>query len=110
MATIEQQGIPLRPYHVIVSESLEYYVEASLTDVPCRDGARVKMRQVLEPAGSGASDQPGEDDLAMNVVETRTFLCAAPRLRASNSVTQSTTEVHGGLNPRRLQPESISEG
>ena len=109
MTAIAQQNLQLRPYHVIVSESLEYYVEASLSDLPCRDGARVKTRQVLEAGYSGDQPQTEDEDLAMNLVETRTFLCAVPRLRSSNSVTQSTTEVHGGLNPRRVQLQSVSE-
>ena len=105
MATIAQQGLPLRPYDVIVSESLEYLVQASLSDIPCRDGARVKTRQVLEPAVYTDESQPDTEDenLVMTLVIARTFLCAVPRLRACDSVTQSTTEAHrGGLNPRRV--------
>lgn len=105
MATIAQQGLPLRPYDVIVSESLEYLVQASLSDIPCRDGARMKTRQVLEPAVYADESQPDteDEDLVMTLVIARTFLCAVPRLRACDSVTQSTTEAHrGGLNPRRV--------
>eukprot|EP00438_Fugacium_kawagutii_P014813 Skav234787 [mRNA] locus=scaffold69:69756:70532:+ [translate_table: standard] len=102
MATIVQQDVQLRPHHVIVSESLEHDVEASLSDLPCRDGARVKRRGVLEATYAGDQSE-AEEDLAMDLVADRTFLCAVPRLRASNSVTQSTTEAHGGLNPRRFQ-------
>ena len=123
MDMILKENLELRPYHVIVSESLEYYVEASLSDVPCRDGARVKDRKVLESAGYTGGDGPhaGEDEpqphpaadddgVAMDLAPIRTFLCFLPRLRASKSVTQSTTEVHGGgVNPRRFQAASISE-
>jgi hypothetical protein len=44
---ITQCGILLRPYHVIVSEHFEDQVEACLTDLPYRQGARVKHRSVL---------------------------------------------------------------
>ncbi len=32
----------------------------------------------------------------------RTFLCFVRRLRNPDSVNQSTTEAHGGVNPRRV--------
>ena len=97
MASVKQKGWTLRPYHVIVAESLEYYLDVSLSDLPCRDGAGVKKRQALV-----------EPEYAL--VEERTFLCCIRRLPAPKRFTQSTTEAHGGgLNPRRVQPESISE-
>jgi hypothetical protein len=121
MTAVSENNIELRPYHVIVSSSLEYNVEACLADVPCRQGARVKRRRVLGQA-SRSSFEHGTDDLGRDVQmppgeaitdevanETeqayevrRTFLCRARKLRQANSVNQSTTEIHGGgLNPRR---------
>ena len=124
MAAVSGQKIELRPFHVIVSASLEYYVEAALSDLPCRDGARVKRRQVLETKGghtgeetcgeneaatrAGAHPDEGVEEATMVFTEDRTFLCFVPRLRNPNSVTQSTTEAHGGLNPRRLAAVSLA--
>merc|ERR1712032_1510826 len=45
----------------------------------------------------------------MVLCDTRTFLCYVPRLSNSNSVTQSTTEAHGGVNPRRFNSMSLSD-
>lgn len=122
LVDICERGIDLRPFHVIVAESFQYHVEASLADVPCRQGARVKRHHVLhevatevstaEDAGVQASaeshfDAQGreeaDEDEDIAVVISRTFLCVARRLRNPESVTQSTTEVHSqALNPRRV--------
>merc|ERR1712125_141368 len=48
MTALSRSEVDLRPYHVIVSSSLEYNIEACLADVPCREGARVKRRRVLD--------------------------------------------------------------
>ena len=46
---VEKIGIGLRPYHVIVSESLKYLTEASLADLSFRqsNGAFVKCRYAV---------------------------------------------------------------
>jgi len=138
---IFEQGIHLRPYHVLVAESLEYHVEASLADLSYRQGARVRKRQVFANVDISSSQEHDEapsraamvrgavwcatrlrmrprsseisKDNMPNVesketvdipfVTQRTFICEAPYWRNQQSVTQSTTEVHGGgLNPRRV--------
>jgi len=114
MGAVSQSEIQLRPYRVVVVASLEYNVEACLADIPCRDGARVKRRRTIHRVavenphydlGEGHSVETGTED-ATGQAEfdvQRTFLCETKRLRQPNSVTQSTTEAHGGgLNPRRV--------
>lgn len=126
LVAVVERGIELRPFHVIVAETLESSVEASLTDIPCRQGARVRSRGVLgevpteprvarpEAGGAGETSSPtggggSWQDVDIPLAESRTFLCAVPRLRNPESVTQSTTEAHnGGVNPRRLQAPSSS--
>lgn len=125
LVAVAQRGIGLRPFHVVVAESLLQYVELSLADIPCRQGARVRNRHSLGdlPRGRGQAseseavdgehvqegqecrDNAGHDGSVEWPLEVkRTFLCAVQRLRNPNSVPQSTTEAHGGgLNPRRLR-------
>lgn len=92
----------LRPYHVIVAESLEYHVEACLNDLSHRQRPRVKESKPIA-TGSDETLQVGE--------VKRTFLCEVRRYRKPGSVTQSTTEAHsGGLNPRRaILPSAASD-
>lgn len=113
---IVQDGVHLRPYHVVVCESLLYQVEASLADLPYRQGARVRRQKVLANAEVLVPEEPDEvmsadeepeggteDANDIPLVVSKTFLCVAPCRRNQDSVTQSTTEVHGGgLNPRRV--------
>jgi len=119
---LSRSEVSLRPYHVVVSSSLECNVEACLADVPCREGARVKRRRILDhvalenPRQDGrqeAQDQTWIEDGAGEVgVEfdiQRTFICETTRRRQPNSVAQSTTEAHGGgLNPRRVASQAMS--
>lgn len=94
-------------------------MQASLEDLSYRQGARIRKRHPLTEAAttppntttSNAENEEGgaeagtpEDAYCVR----RTFLCEATRLRNPASVTQSTTEAHGGpyggkgLNPRRV--------
>lgn len=133
LVAVAQRGIGLRPFHVVVAQSLLQYVELSLADIPCRQGARVRNRHSLGdlPTGSGQASAPeaaegehaseghdggdnaGRDDSVEWPLEVRrTFLCVVQRLRNPTSIPQSTTEAHGGgLNPRRLlaAPSSSNE-
>lgn len=127
-----EQGFNLRPFNVVVAESLEYNVQACLEDLSHRQGARVKNRTELHEVALAAdacaemSEGCAEEDTAEDVFDvsdfdkdcwegfpfavSRTFLCVAPRLRNSQSVTQSTTEAHdGGRNPRRVLMASSSD-
>jgi len=137
-ATIQYLDISqqrLRPYHVVVAQSLEYLVEESLSGTACRQGARIKKRIFLgsgesqkrarvEPEGETRTQgrQDSEDGApmvnnnevnfaSMGLDTKRTFLCCLPRLREARTVNQSTTEAttNGGLNPRRLQDLSLSD-
>jgi len=125
-------GMELRPYHVIVAQSLEHLVEESLVQVPRQLKVKLKSRTVVDCVGEsridvGAQQAGPPQDLASSTDPSlivlssskerfvdigdvgfaeffdvhRTFLCQAMPLRSSASVTQSTTEAHGGVNPRR---------
>lgn len=119
-SALSQSEVELRPYHVVVSASLEYNVEACLADIPCRDGARVKRRRTIHHVAAENPHQVlGKDHPVHTEVEDatsesefdtqRTFLCETKRLRQPNSVTQSTTEANGGgMNPRRVTMQGTS--
>lgn len=131
MGAIFEHQVDLRPYHVIVCQSLEYHVDACLADLSCRQGARVRKRHSLVEASAvapevfsasassidaehdGGCSTEGEEDASSSVDALdvkRTFICASRRLRNPESVTQSTTEVcSGGLNPRRVMEACASE-
>jgi len=129
LVAVVEQGFELRPFHVIVAESFDYYVEACLADLSYRQGARVKLRTVIHEVAAAADEgtvMPEEEweeevsnDSLVNeeqnipLVIRKTFICAvsaAPRWRNPQSVTQSTTEVHsGGMNPRRICVPSLSD-
>lgn len=128
---------PLRPYHVVVAASLQHLVDECLSGIPCRKGARIKKRVTLGGAQSGKlvksheeqsggrkeAGSDGEDvtigessqsalEMPIVVCEHRTFICCLPRfpyLRDATAVSQSTTEAHGGLNPRRIMAMSLSD-
>jgi len=137
---LESLEKPLRPYHVVVTASVQHLVEESLSGMPCRQGARIKKRIALGSAQSGKRVKPNDKEfsdhakekegsntsehdeeacelsqdaveLPMVVCAQRTFICCLPRfprLRDANSVTQSTTAAHGGINPRRVMGISLS--
>jgi len=110
---------PLRASHVIISESLLPCLEAAVSRIPSSKNVRVKteciqdiggipvqtQRAELQSEQSKSHEQDDEEEdqdweYVWNV--ERTFLCFVPELRDPKSVTQSTTEVHGGgVNPRR---------
>jgi len=119
-AMLALHGRMLRPYHVIVAASLESQVMDCLATISCRSGARVRNRQVLNtetsqepsprlgnreqrlpPVEPSSEESPTDDCAIVHLVQSRTFLCVAPLMRHSDSVTQSTTEMHAGTNPRR---------
>jgi len=108
---VREQGISLRASHVIASESILHLIEASIADIPSQKNVRVKKDAVVElTSASGASlgeaplDATDKDDSLHHIFQVeRTFICVTQRvLRSAHSVNQSKTEVHGGLNPRRL--------
>lgn len=79
--------------HVIVSESWEPIVMAAVNAATShRDNVRVRNAETLAYIGHGEE---------LPIVVERTFLSLPHQMRNSDSVTQSTTSVHGGVNPRR---------
>ena len=92
------QGRDVKNGHVVVSARWEASLELALT-------AGVRHREILAVPPT-KQRKMGTDEKAERI--TRTFLCYGPPLRSIDSVTESTTEAHGGLNPRRLQHLDIS--
>ena len=91
-------GRDVKSGHVVVSASLDGALELAVT-------AGVRKREIL----AVAAKEP-------KIIETfewaesisRTFLCWSAPLRTLDSVTESTTEAHGGRNPRRYQHHALS--
>jgi len=125
----------LRPWHILVSESLEPAVQAALDSLPCRAGARVKQRSVItslpdsgSPVGRPRAKRwwslcsrrlSHQQSLNVYIHATddaeaprfplcvkRTFICRQAILRDARAVVNSSTEAHGGINPRRLPVSS----
>lgn len=84
----------LRPYHVVVSSDMESLVMEAVGKIPCRSKVKLRSREtVYEPH---------------DVHIRNTFLTGPERvLRNTESVTNSTTEAHRGLNPRRVELNRI---
>lgn len=87
MTIIAARGI--KSHDIVVSESLEYHVEAALMSIPGR----------FRPSRGTSTLGPLPSPWVF--AEERTFLAFIPRQRAASSVVQSTGEVHGAPNPRR---------
>lgn len=87
---IRRLHLDLKCYNVVVSETLLPLVEDALLGIPSRRNVRIREAQVIGYAESEAF-----------WIVQNTFLAAVHPMRASTSVVQSTTEAHGGINPRR---------
>merc|ERR1711874_739437 len=109
----------LHPFHIIITESLEYLLDEILMSFPFKRRPRLKAgdqgRQIvsmsstceMEASSSGirnsscmlseSTDQSGDDCQSTcmldGFIESRTFICESPQLRNADSVVQSTTEV-----------------
>jgi len=93
---------------VIVSEGFEYLLQAAIATIS--RGAWAKSRNIVEGSRSGSSSScsmhvetgtDSEQQFGFDLVCSRTFLHFEPTPLNANSVVQSTTELHGGMNPRR---------
>jgi len=84
----------LHPFHIVISESLEYLLEEILAAIPCRRRPRQKVgsRKLVAAAVAVAAEQQTEDEVFV-LCERRTFLCISPVLRPPGTVAQSTTEA-----------------
>eukprot|EP00933_Yihiella_yeosuensis_P054760 TRINITY_DN53313_c0_g1_i1.p1 TRINITY_DN53313_c0_g1~~TRINITY_DN53313_c0_g1_i1.p1 ORF type:complete len:510 (-),score=81.57 TRINITY_DN53313_c0_g1_i1:250-1716(-) len=110
----------LRTSHVIIAESLLPALEASIGAIAHKKNVRPKKSSVMTLVSIGktvstssSSDGYCEAKAASGTDETEaeqwdilfkvegTFLTFAKAPRNSGSVNQSTTEAHGGSNPRR---------
>lgn len=116
MASLPRTWVKLNCFYIIVAESLEYLVEETLSGIG--KGAWGKTREMLplssptDDATVDANELPEESDsdgdTTPRILE-RTFLTFGKKpLRNSDSIEQSTTEVHGGSkNPRLVLPTDI---
>ena len=134
-------GTELRPYNVVIAETLEYLVEEILEKRSFKKRPRPKSpRQVLEMARSSAcvhsdetinsSEAPEGDGTAgtqatgwpnptpegaepesaadfagavqWSIIVSRTFVQVVPTLQDCCTVVQSSSELVGVLNPRRV--------
>eukprot|EP00928_Gymnodinium_smaydae_P099645 TRINITY_DN9569_c0_g1_i1.p1 TRINITY_DN9569_c0_g1~~TRINITY_DN9569_c0_g1_i1.p1 ORF type:complete len:590 (-),score=47.84 TRINITY_DN9569_c0_g1_i1:229-1998(-) len=87
-AAMEHTQGHLRPHHVITTERYESKVAQVISKLPSRSNVRLRRKMpIFNPH---------------TVQVTRTFLEVPERmLRNATSVTGSTSEAHGALNPRR---------
>jgi len=83
--------ISLRPYHIIVQETFYPLLIEAISHVRSRAGARVTDSRML--------GYVGPDDAF--VIENTFFSGTPSPMRNPQSVVQSTTAVHGAVNPRR---------
>merc|ERR1712113_1367564 len=125
-------GRELHPFHIVITESLEYLLDEILESFPSRRRPRERRNAritISEPPGNtGASEHDGQgaDDASARASDDwegyevcRTFICEAPVLMGSRTVVQSTTEAvtiedasssaaanyqshFRGVNPRRF--------
>lgn len=104
MPVLRSCTVELRPYHVIVSESLEYAVESSFSELPYRQRPRPKQEQWIGSADLESPEMRDETEALFNMIwiEDKTFLSVVPLRHPAQTVNQSTTEAHNGLNPRRV--------
>lgn len=108
----------LHPFHIVISESLEYLLDEVLSSIAfkkrplVKDG--IKGRFQLDMRATQGTDHTSdvlgtnnanhslafqEEALAEIIVE-RTFLSIKPVVRDAQSVTQSSAAAHGAPNPR----------
>eukprot|EP00928_Gymnodinium_smaydae_P065632 TRINITY_DN48736_c0_g1_i1.p1 TRINITY_DN48736_c0_g1~~TRINITY_DN48736_c0_g1_i1.p1 ORF type:complete len:245 (-),score=37.35 TRINITY_DN48736_c0_g1_i1:24-758(-) len=95
MALAASQQRQLRPFHVVISADLESLLQAAVCALPCRSKVRVRNKEVIYEPHTPR-------------VERSFLVVAEDARRQSTSVTQSTTEAHGGMNPRRLELNRVA--
>jgi len=88
----------LRPWHVVVSESLLPLVLEVVHDMPCRSNTRVRSSDVLAYMANNACES------CVAVTVEKTFLSVPRPMRHASSIVQSTGDAHGVQNPRRSIP------
>lgn len=104
---LAQLQIPLHASHVVVTESMLPALERSIATISSMKNVRVKDRRVLTVMPSPTQGETDADYFPNNsspdwlVGVKRTFICSVRVVRNPESVNQSTTEAHGGVNPRR---------
>jgi len=87
----------LRPHHVIAAEQFIPMLWEAVANIPSKH--KVKPSTMVQIAQMSQLEEDG-----VLKVE-KTFYNACPRkMLPRSSVTQSTTEQHGGVNPRRAIP------
>mmetsp|Transcript_24423 Transcript_24423/g.44280 ORF Transcript_24423/g.44280 Transcript_24423/m.44280 type:complete len:595 (-) Transcript_24423:306-2090(-) len=110
MRAVGERQTPLETSHVIALESFMPIFEDIASGFSSKSNVRIKsssmatITSVISKQGQQAPDpQEDSDSECWECVLSveRTFLTAVRVRKASDAVTQSTTEVHRGVNPRR---------
>jgi len=112
-------GVDLRDYDLVMSEDLEYLMEAALNDCPFQLRPKLKKGEKgrhclghVRPSHKMPADEASDSDEMLWILKAeRTFLSYAPQPKDAEAVVQSTTEAvtDGGMyfdhfrgsNPRR---------
>lgn len=102
-----RQGARIRRRSIIHEmSSLRVNAPEEMRSTVSEQDGELSAEVPLDEGGILASDDESrtEDENQHFIwVVNKTFICEAPRFRNPQSVTQSTTEVHGGgVNPRRV--------
>lgn len=87
--------LSLRPFHVVVTDTFLPLVHEALRSIPSRRDVRIRDGRTV------AYFDPTSPNMHDTIIVENTFLNIPRTLRESSSVVQSTTEAHGGTNPRR---------
>lgn len=111
---VDRTETQLRASHVIIAESLLPALEASIATISSKRNVRPKKLGVLCVASAAAQATPGSalgaEDMTVDEdsdsegwqhIFNVERLSLVRVLRNPGSVNQSTTEAHGGVNPRR---------
>jgi len=92
----------LRPFHVVITSSLEPLLWKSMEHLSSKNRPRAKQKKVLLDVAA-SENMDCQQRLSPKFEVKRTFLCEVVVLRASRSVVQSTTEATtSAINPRRV--------
>lgn len=114
MDAIGELERPLLSSNVVILESLMPCLEDLVATIPRKANVHEKERQIFTsvaciaeaPMQAETCGNSGWANLECVLAEVRTFLCSVRILK--DHVNQSTTEAHGGVNPRRFALDSDS--
>jgi len=110
MKAVGEKQILLKTSHVIALQSFMPVLEDIVSGFPSKSNVRINnsskatVVDIISSAGPRAQTSQEDsdfEDFEWAVSEERTFLTYGRVRQPADTVTQSTTEVHGAKNPRR---------